>query len=728
MFDLRKVLIAGTSNGDTTSSNGSGKTNLCEAIGFAVWGQTKADTLDMNVKEGTDKCSVTLEFEHDGEDCVVTRTVSLVSGTTLTFTRNGKPSGSSTKSIIDFIKIDYLTYVNSVYLRQDDMFSLANQKKNGESREVIERVLNLQEYDKYETTADKKYKDADKLVTELTVTVNTNKDLESKIMLSENYIKSENEQLSLSQQNLIKAENEYSDVDKIFSSRKESLVKFNALGDRLKSLNRSIESKKLELESNKSNGKTQVANRERTKTNLETKIAEKSLIEADRDKFLADMEENYKLQQNLNELSANLETEKQNLKILNQSNRTNEINKVSLGKDAEKLRGELDSIGHEIKHVSVSPGQKCTVCKSDVTEHNIELIKAEHKENYEKKHFELETAVKALQGSVDLLTASSAEVKAKEKIISGIEVQIEQLRPKIISKKQYENSLQVFSDKLSQIDRYKAQLEDLPETKIIAMLGARIATLKMEIAAEEQEEVELKKEIDGINMDSEAMKKLETEFLEAKNLVGEIQKGVYLTSANIANEEKILSAMKENLAIHKEKVNELSSAQERLIVLEQLRKAFSSKGVRAKILEDAIRDLEKESDTLLRRLTNGRLSLTFVTQKSDKVVFEVHINDGTKILPFSLYSGGEKFRIAFVLRIALSKLLLRKANSKLEFLIIDEAVSPLDQNGVENIMGIINELQEEFKTILVITHRNDIKNQFDKVITVYRDEQGSKII
>jgi len=229
-------------------------------------------------------------------------------------------------------------------------------------------------------------------------------------------------------------------------------------------------------------------------------------------------------------------------------------------------------------------------------------------------------------------------------------------------------------------------------------------------------------------MDSEAMKKLETEFLEAKNLVGEIQKGVYLTSANIANEEKILSAMKENLAIHKEKVNELSSAQERLIVLEQLRKAFSSKGVRAKILEDAIRDLEKESDTLLRRLTNGRLSLTFVTQKSDKVVFEVHINDGTKILPFSLYSGGEKFRIAFVLRIALSKLLLRKANSKLEFLIIDEAVSPLDQNGVENIMGIINELQEEFKTILVITHRNDIKNQFDKVITVYRDEQGSKII
>ena len=131
---------------------------------------------------------------------------------------------------------------------------------------------------------------------------------------------------------------------------------------------------------------------------------------------------------------------------------------------------------------------------------------------------------------------------------------------------------------------------------------------------------------------------------------------------------------------------------------------------------------------MLKRFSNGRLSLTFVTEKSDKVVFDILINDGEKTLPFSLFSGGEKFRIAFVLRIALAKLLLRKSNSKMEFLIIDEAVSPLDQNGVENVMAIINELQEEFKTIMVITHRNDIKNMFDKVITVHRDETGSRIL
>jgi DNA repair protein SbcC/Rad50 len=93
-----------------------------------------------------------------------------------------------------------------------------------------------------------------------------------------------------------------------------------------------------------------------------------------------------------------------------------------------------------------------------------------------------------------------------------------------------------------------------------------------------------------------------------------------------------------------------------------------------------------------------------------------------------MYSGGEKFRIAFVLRVALAQLLQRRANSKLEFLIIDEAFSPLDQNGVEKIVEVIDELQKEFKTILIITHRTDVKQYFDEVITVMRDAAGSRIL
>ena len=185
--NLRKVLIVGTNNGDLTNSNGSGKTNLCEAIGWAIWGDSKAKTIDLNVKHDATMCSVRVDFEHDGKECSITRTRNRITGsTTLNFVINGEPSNGKSapdtdKKIIDFIKVDYLTYINSVYLRQDDIFSLANPKKSDESRAVIENVLNLKEYDKYEEFARNKIKEIEKLISEINGYLEANKNLESNI-------------------------------------------------------------------------------------------------------------------------------------------------------------------------------------------------------------------------------------------------------------------------------------------------------------------------------------------------------------------------------------------------------------------------------------------------------------------------------------------------------------------------------------------------------------------
>ncbi len=250
--------------------------------------------------------------------------------------------------------------------------------------------------------------------------------------------------------------------------------------------------------------------------------------------------------------------------------------------------------------------------------------------------------------------------------------------------------------------------------------------MKLEITNEDKHKNELQVQFSAINIDTESIEKLRKQIELDRASLDQISKKKYTFEANIKNSEKNIKEYDIILTEYNERQIVLRNSKEKLQILEQLEKAF--KAVKAKILEDTIRELEKEAQKILRRLSNGRLSLSFVTEKSDKIVFEVHINDGEKTLPFSLYSGGEQFRIAFALRIALSKLLLRKANSQFEFLIIDEAVSPLDASGVENAMSIINELQEDFKTILVITHRTDIKNLFDQVITVYRDENGSRIV
>jgi len=732
--DLRKVLIVGVNNNDATDSNGSGKTNLCEAISFAVWGKSKAKTLDMNVKEGEKSCTVQLEFEHDGKHCLIKRTRNNVSGTTtLDFVvdgvkSNGKSATDTDKNIIDLIKVDYLTYVNSVYLRQDDIFSLANPQKSGEGRSVIESVLRLDEYDKYEKLTKKKIKEAEKNLTESNFFIESNKNTDEKLDIAKKEVESLKSQVGATLTAITIAQEKLKSAEDAYAVEKESFALYDSTKAQLTRVEQTIKAKNNELESNKRQGKTEVTNRESRKVDLQNKIKAKPKLIEDRDKFLAENEENYKLQMEMNELQEKADAEK--VKLKEESAKLQEADKLKYGldKDMQILRSKLETITNSVKNIKVSAGEKCVTCKSDVTEHNIELIKGEYKTQYVEAHTKLEGLVKKHE-EIETNEKVLREVIEKiESIIHGFGKRINEIRPQLTSDKQRQDRLEYFADSLSQIGKYEQQLNDLPEDKIIAMLGEKVAILKKDIESEEKHKAELDTQLSTINITDYKLIELEQNIRKEKTQLDSLNAQKYTTSANIENLEKNISELSGLLEEYKKRQEMVEIGNEDVIVLGHLEKAFGSKGVRAKILEDAIRDLEMEADAMLKRFSNGRLSLTFVTEKSDKVVFEILINDGEKTLPFSLFSGGEKFRIAFVLRIALAKLLLRKSNSKMEFLIIDEAVAPLDIGGTENVMTIINELQEEFKTIMVITHRADIKSYFDKVITVHRDETGSRIL
>ena len=93
-INLHKVLIVGAEiDGDPSHSNGVGKTNLLNAIGWAIWGESRAKTIDENVNWNKDFCSVSVEFEHDGKDCSITRTRSRPQkASTIDFLIDGEPN------------------------------------------------------------------------------------------------------------------------------------------------------------------------------------------------------------------------------------------------------------------------------------------------------------------------------------------------------------------------------------------------------------------------------------------------------------------------------------------------------------------------------------------------------------------------------------------------------------------------------------------------------------
>lgn len=164
----------------------------------------------------------------------------------------------------------------------------------------------------------------------------------------------------------------------------------------------------------------------------------------------------------------------------------------------------------------------------------------------------------------------------------------------------------------------------------------------------------------------------------------------------------------------------------------ELRTAFGRNGVPAMIIRSAIPELEELANDLLRRMTEGRMALRLITQK-DKVTggvietLDIEIADELGTRSYETFSGGEAFRINFALRVALSKLLARRAGAQLRTLFIDEGFGTQDRSGRARLVEAINAIQHEFDLILVITHIDDLRDSFPVHIVVDKTPTGSRI-
>ena len=163
----------------------------------------------------------------------------------------------------------------------------------------------------------------------------------------------------------------------------------------------------------------------------------------------------------------------------------------------------------------------------------------------------------------------------------------------------------------------------------------------------------------------------------------------------------------------------------------ELALAFGKGGVQALLMEAAIPRLEDEANDLLRRMTDGRMTLKLETQKErrsggDAVeTLEIVIADELGSRSYEMFSGGERFRIDFAVRIALSKVLAWRAGAPLPTLFIDEGFGTQDAEGRDRILEVIQAIEDRFERILVITHMDDVKEAFPVRIEVSRGPEGS---
>jgi len=167
-------------------------------------------------------------------------------------------------------------------------------------------------------------------------------------------------------------------------------------------------------------------------------------------------------------------------------------------------------------------------------------------------------------------------------------------------------------------------------------------------------------------------------------------------------------------------------------IYRDLAQAFGKRGVQALLIEIALPEIEAEANKLLGRMTDNRMQVKIETQRETKTgnlleTLDINISDELGTRSYEMFSGGEAFRINFAIRIALSKLLVRRAGAPLPTLVIDEGFGTQDSGGIEKVKEGIISIQDDFEKIIVITHIDELKDAFPARIEVVKTAGGSTL-
>ena len=236
--------------------------------------------------------------------------------------------------------------------------------------------------------------------------------------------------------------------------------------------------------------------------------------------------------------------------------------------------------------------------------------------------------------------------------------------------------------------------------------------------------------------------KVKIELIELPSLKEKLVQGEEVLNSDQILKDKILeekggyqSKLEQCLKLEKEKKEiskELEKSTKEQNIYEKLITAFGKNGIQALIIENALPEIEEEANELLAKLTNNSTQISIESLRDlknggIKETLDIKISDELGIRDYEMYSGGEAFRIDFSLRIALSKLLTRRAGTKLRTLVIDEGFGTQDEEGIDNLVQAIQSISEDFDKILVITHLESLKDAFPVRIEVTKiPEIGSR--
>jgi exonuclease SbcC len=395
-----------------------------------------------------------------------------------------------------------------------------------------------------------------------------------------------------------------------------------------------------------------------------------------------------------------------------ESIKANQFELASRKSELEAVEGEIAKLEARLNQEKASAQGRVSLLNQTLTQNQA----TDNQLNEARK--ELADIEQRLAGKEFAATEQEALARVEEELakLDYDEQRHEQLRQRLTELEKHEAPKR----KLEEADRLISQ-----ETEALRKAEEASRELKLRLEAEDKKGRELAKEL-------EAFPQLTSDLTQAEAEHQALAVEQRQAQERVGNAKSKLERCAELETKKKEKEKLLAKASKEGKLYADLAQAFGKKGVQAMLIEMALPEIEAEANRLLARMTDNRMHVKIETQRETKKgdlveTLDITIGDELGTRNYEMYSGGEAFRINFAIRIALSKLLARRAGAPLPTLIIDEGFGTQDIAGIEKIKEAINSIQDDFEKILVITHMEELRDAFPNRIDVIKTAQGSTI-
>lgn len=286
------------------------------------------------------------------------------------------------------------------------------------------------------------------------------------------------------------------------------------------------------------------------------------------------------------------------------------------------------------------------------------------------------------------------------------------------------------------VHEVEAQMNDYLQVRHeLHMQQERFALITQSIAAlkqQKKERIQYEKELAlyaTLSKEGESIATKEKQLDELGRTLRAQKEQAVALQAKLKHVAEQFEQMKKELELHQQQIQKLNAE---IDDYQTIALAVGKDGIQALLIEEAIPEIEQEANHLLAKLTNNQAqifieSLRDLKRGGSKETLDVNIADPSGIRPYELFSGGEAFRIDFALRIAISKLLARRAGTSLQTLIIDEGFGSQDEEGLSHIMDAIHRIQDDFEKVIVVSHLPTMRDQFPVHFMVYKGMNGSQV-